>query len=108
MVSADKVRAIRQKAEALAGQPLGENGDLLAEMAAQRACAFCCREDIPEEMEQAVAALMLNLGETNGAVKSITRGDTAISYDASGGDGSGPMAMLAPFRRLGRLKEVRA
>lgn len=106
MVSADKVSAIRLKAEALAGQTLGEDGHLLVEMAAQRACAFCCREDIPEEMEQAVAALVLTLGETSGAVKSITRGDTAISYDASGGDGSGPMAALAPFRRLGRLKEA--
>ena len=108
MVGAGKVQAIRRKAEALAGQTLGENGDLLAEMAAQRACAFCRREDIPEEMEQAVAALVLTLGETNGAVKSITRGDTSISYDASGGDGSGPMAALAPFRRLGRLREADA
>ena len=50
MVSADKVFAIRAKAEALAGRSLGDHGTALTEMAAQRACAWCCREDIPEEM----------------------------------------------------------
>ena len=107
MVGADKVRAIRLKAEALAGQALGENGDLLVEMAVQRACALCRREDVPEEMEQAVAALVLTMGDAGGTVKSITRGDTAIAYEVSGGDGGSLTAALAPFRRLGRLKEER-
>ena len=54
MTGADKVAAIRAKAEVLAGRSLGDNGDALMEMAAQRACAWCNREDIPEDMEQAV------------------------------------------------------
>ena len=62
-MDADKVTAIRAKAEALAGQSLGEHGDALVEMAMQRACAVCQRSDIPEEMEQAVAALVLSMAE---------------------------------------------
>ena len=49
--------AILTKAEALAGEPLGEAGALLAEIACERALAHCNRSDIPEEMEQAVAAV---------------------------------------------------
>ena len=105
MVDADKVKAIRLKAEALAGQDLGENGDLLVELAAQAACAHCQRSDIPEEMEQAVAALVISGAVSGeGAVKSITRGDTAIAYAADSGSDSGAWANLAPFRRLGRLR----
>ena len=55
MTGADKAAAIREKAERLAGRSLGENGDALTEMAMERACAWCGREDIPEAMEQAVA-----------------------------------------------------
>lgn len=92
--------AIRKKAEILAGEDLGEDGDALVDMAAQRACAHCQRDDIPQDMEQAVAALALALRDGD-AVKSITRGDTAITYEAQ----KDPMALLAPFRRLGGLKE---
>ena len=103
MVSADKVFAIRAKAEALAGRSLGDNGNALTEMAAQRACAWCCREDIPEEMEQAVAALALAMeGGEGGAVKSVTRGDTSVTY-AVGESGAPALAGLAPWRRLGRI-----
>ena len=105
MTGADKVAAIRAKAEALAGRSLGDHGTALTEMAAQRACAWCCREDIPEEMEQAVAALVLAMeGGEGGAVKSVTRGDTSISY-AVGDNGSPAVARLAPWRKLGRIKE---
>ena len=103
MVSADKVFAIRAKAEALAGRSLGDHGTALTEMAAQRACAWCCREDIPAEMEQAVAALVLAMeGGEGGAVKSVTRGDTSVTY-AVGDSGAPALAGLAPWRRLGRL-----
>lgn len=61
MVTADKRAAIRGKAELLAGRSLGDSGDELTEMAVQRACAYCNRPDVPEEMEQAVAALVLAL-----------------------------------------------
>lgn len=101
MAGADKLTAIRRKAEALAGQSLGENGEALAEMAAQRACAYCCRPDIPEEMEQAVAALLLSMRTGEGSVKSVTRGDAAIAYFDSAE--AGALALLAPFRRLGTV-----
>lgn len=103
MIGADKVAAIRAKAEALAGRSLGDHGTALTEMAAERACAWCRREDIPAEMEQAVAALVLAMeGGEGGAVKSVTRGDTSVTY-AVGDSGFPALAGLAPWRRLGRL-----
>lgn len=54
----------------------------------ERACAWCGREDIPEAMEQAVAALLLDMEGREAAVKSVTRGDTAVTYAVS--DGSPP------------------
>ena len=92
--------AIRKKAEVLAGEDLGKDGDMLVDMAVQRACAYCQRRDVPEEMEQAVAVLVLSLQERDG-VKSVTRGDTAVTYQSRGD----PLTFLAPFRRLGGLKE---
>lgn len=103
MAGADKVQAIRGKAEALAGRSLGDSGDLLAELAAQRALAWCQRDDIPEGMEQAVAALVLSLEEGGETVKAVQRGDTAITYDTGSG-GNGAFAALAPWRRLGRVR----
>lgn len=105
MITDEQVRRIREKAELLAGQSLGEDADALAALAAHAACAFCQRTDIPEEMEQAVAALAVS-GTVGGEspVKSVTRGDTSITYAADGGTTGGVWAGLAPFRRLGRLK----
>ena len=102
MLTADKVKAIRDKAEALAGQSLGEQGDLLAEMAAQRAMAYCQRPDIPEEMEQAVAALLLAMAEGEQA-KTVQRGDTSITYDVGKTALKAPESLLTPFCRLGRV-----
>ena len=98
----DKVKAIRDKAEALGGQSLGEHGDLLVEMAVQRACAFCQRQDVPEEMEQAVAALVLALWE-GGSAKTVQRGDTSITYDVAKDALAAPESLLRPFCRLGRV-----
>ena len=100
MMIQEQLERICRKAEALQGGELGEQRLLLAEMAAQRACAACRREDIPPEMEQAVAALLLELTAGNSSVKSIQRGDTAITYRVGGG----AEALLAPFRRLGSLE----
>lgn len=106
MAASDKVASIRAKAEALAGHSLGDNGDALAEMAAQAAMAWCNREDIPEDMEAVVAALTVSLSEGREAVKAVTRGDTSITYDTAGGmAGMASLAALAPWRKLGRLKE---
>ena len=91
----DTVRAVLAKAEALAGQSLGEQGEMLAEMAVARACSWCQRSDVPEEMEQAVAALQLTMQDAGGAVKSLQRGDTSITYT-----GRDPLTLLEPFRRL--------
>lgn len=97
----DQTASIRQKAEALYGMTLGENGDLLVSIAAQRALAHCGRSDIPEEMEQAVAALAVFLAGGGEAVKSLTRGDTSISYDTAA---SAPLALLEPWRKLATVK----
>ena len=106
MAAADKVASIRAKAEILAGHSLGDNGDALTEMAAQAACAWCNREDIPEDMEVAVAALTVSLSGGGEAVKAVTRGDTSITYDTSGGmAGLAVLSALAPWRKLGQLKE---
>ena len=106
MVGADKVAAIRTKAEVLAGHSLGDNGDTLTEMAAQAAMAWCSREDIPEDMETVVAALTVSLAEGREAVKAVTRGDTSVSYDTNDGmTGLASLTALAPWRRLGQLKE---
>ena len=106
MLSADKVNAIRTKAELLAGQSLGEHGDLLVEMAAQRACVYCRRDDIPEEMEQAVAALavVISGAEDGESVKSVQRGDTSITYDTTKSPVKAAESLLAPFCRLGRVR----
>ena len=103
MIDAEKLKAIRDKAEALGGQSLGVHGDLLVEMAAQRACAYCQRQDIPEEMEQAVAALVLALNGVETA-KSIQRGDTSVTYDVTQTALKAPESLLRPFCRLGRVR----
>lgn len=111
MVTADKVKAIRTKAEALAGKGLGENGDLLVEIAASIARALCCREDIPEDMEAVVAQLALLAGRESdqSGVKSITRGDTSVTYVEEVGERFGEIVtQLSPFRRLGRLRREEA
>ena len=106
MVGADKVSAIRAKAEVLAGRSLGDNGDALTEMTAGAAMAWCNREDIPEEMETVVAALTVSLSEGREAVKAVTRGDTSVTYDTNAGvTGLASLTALAPWRRLGQLKE---
>ena len=102
MTAADKESAILTKAEALAGHSLGDRGSALAEMAAQAACAFCNRADIPREMEQAVAMLALELQEGCGSVASVRRGDTAVTYKPAQ---SAAKAALRPFCRLGTVRE---
>ena len=52
----------------------------------------------------AVAALILDMEGRGTAVKSVTRGDTAVTYAVADGQ-SAALAGLAPWRRLGRLKE---
>ena len=106
MVAADKVTSIRAKAEVLAGRSLGDNGDALTEMVARAAMAWCSREDIPEDMEVVVAALTVSLAEGREAVKSLTRGDTSVTYDTNAGmTGLASLTALEPWRRLGQLKE---
>ena len=102
-MSREQMASIREKAEALYGMSLGENGDLLVSIAAQRALALCNRRDIPKEMEQAVAALVVFLAGGGESVKSLTRGDTAITYD-TGDIAASPMAVLEPWRRLATVK----
>ena len=102
MVDADKLEAILKKAEALVGEPLGEYGEDLTGIAATLACAWCNREDIPEDMEDAVALMAAAMAGDGNAVKTIKRGDTSVTYET--GRTSGILAFLAPWRRLGHLK----
>lgn len=96
----EQLDAIRTQAETLLGESLGERGDALTEIAARRAMAHCQRGDIPPEMEQAVAALVCALAGGE-AVKSLQRGDTAITYRDND-----PMEALQPFCRLGTVQAV--
>ncbi len=129
-----RLEEILRKAELLSGGPLPEDAGALAETAARQAMALCQREDVPEDMELAVASLLLSLlpgggrdgGEDGdggpdlyaaGAVKSIQRGDTTITYASDGasaaqsaGEALRAAASAAaavdwsPWRRPGRLK----
>ena len=61
MVTVEKLSAILRKAEALVGEPLGEYGEDLTSIAVMLACGWCNREDIPEDMEGAVALMVAAL-----------------------------------------------
>ena len=115
MLRKGQVCSVREKAELLGNVSLGENGDALAEIAIQRALAWCQREDMPEAMEQAAAEALLAL------FRALPRADedTSVTFSTpassaggsastlSGGKGGLPSAALealAPWRRLGRLK----
>ena len=94
--------AVLTKAETLLGEPLGETGALLAEIACERAMAYCNRADIPVEMEQAEAGVLVGLVSREDGVKSVTRGDTSVTYL----DGkSAESVLLAPWCRLGTARE---
>lgn len=99
-MDAETLSRIRFKAEVLAGESLGESGVALVEMACERACAHCQRSDIPPAMEQAVAALCVQMTAGEGEVQALTRGDTSVTYRKSDA-----MAMLSPFRRLGTAQK---
>lgn len=101
-VSQEQLARILALAEALAGETFGERGEALAEIAAERAMTFCNRTDIPQEMEQAVASLLCAVEGAQSDVKSVTRGDTAVTYETSH---SASYAPLRPFCRLGTVKD---
>lgn len=99
----DQLQRILQMAQALGGESLSsEKGTLLAEIAVDAACAFCRRRDVPPEMEQAVARLLLELESPLGQVSTVQRGDTAVTYK---NPQSAAQAALRPFCRLGTLEE---
>ena len=73
-VTQEQRDAILTKAEALAGEPLGET----------------------------VAAVLVGLASRESDVKSITRGDTSVTYlDGKNAES----VLLAPWCRLGTLRE---
>lgn len=101
-VTQAQLDAVVAKAEALLGESLGEHGELLAQIACERAMAHCNRADIPEEMEQAVAAVLVGLVSCESGVESVTRGDTSVHF----ADGkSAECVLLAPWCKLGTLEE---
>lgn len=103
-VSQEQLAHILALAEVLAGESFGEYGTELAQMAADGAMSYCNRDDIPQEMEQAVALMLCGMEAAGSGVKSVTRGDTAVTYDLSM---SACCARLRPFCRLGTVKHDR-
>ena len=53
-------------------------------------------------MEQAVAAVLVGLISRESDIKSVTRGDTSVTYSD---EKNVEYALLAPWRRLGTLRE---
>lgn len=101
-VSTEQLARILALAETLAGESFGERGSVLAQIACDRAMAFCCRDDIPQEMEQAVASLLCAVEGAQSGVKSVTRGDTAVTFETPQNAFYAP---LRPFCRLGTVKD---
>lgn len=102
-VTEEQLAHIAVLAEVLRGEALpAERAMILAQMAAENACAFCNRADIPAEMEQAVARVMLELENPCEDVSRVQRGDTAVTYRSAQG---GVQAVLRPFCRLGTVGE---
>lgn len=102
-IDPEQLRRIRQMAELLGGEEMGEErGNALAEMAINAACAFCNRSEVPVAMEQAVARLLLELECPEGQVSTVQRGDTSLTYK---GAQNNAQAALLPFCRLGTVEE---
>lgn len=117
MVPAETLRAVRAKAELLnGGASLGEAGDALAEIAVQRALAHCRRRDVPEDMEQAVAALALALfwtlpqsaasGGSGDAPGDAGEDAPEDSSAASGGSLGGPAGNWEALIAAGAVKSI--
>lgn len=90
---------ILQLARTLAEAEETPAGEILLEAVASAAAALCGREDIPRAMEGTLAILLareLRAGD-GGAVASVKRGDTAITYTPAE---PGVMTLLSPFARL--------
>jgi hypothetical protein len=92
-------KAILAKAETLAGGSLGDNGLDIAAMAARLSMVLCGRTDIPEAMEDAVAALAVTMAQDDSSVQSVQRGDTSITYDTET-KGQTLERLLSPWVRL--------
>jgi len=92
---------ILEQGAALSGmESTPQQAALLLDTLTQAVIGWCCREDIPEEMEGAMAILLAQMLKNDGErpVSSVKRGDTAITYgDGETVDGK---ALLAPFVRL--------
>ena len=92
---------ILEQGMALSGlESAPQQAELLLNTLTAAVAAWCGREDIPEEMEGAMAILLaqsLKDGDDR-PVTSVKRGDTAITY--ADGKTVDSRALLAPFVRL--------
>lgn len=99
---------VLNQALALAELDKATGGETVLEAVASAAAALCGRGDVPRAMEGALAILLareLRAGD-GGAVASVKRGDTAITYTPAE---PGVMGLLSPFARLrspGRRRPV--
>ena len=92
---------ILEQGMALSGlESAPQQAELLLDTLTAAALGWCCREDIPEEMEGAMAVLLAQtLKEGNDRpVTTVKRGDTAITYADTGAVDR--KTLLAPFVRL--------
>ena len=92
---------ILEQGMALSGlESAPQQAELLLDTLTSAVTAWCCREDIPEEMEGVMAVMLASMLQGGGdrPVTTVKRGDTAITYaDAETVD---RRALLAPFVRL--------
>ena len=92
---------ILEQGMALSGlESAPQQAELLLDTLTATVTAWCCREDIPEEMEGVMAALLARAlkGGDDRPVTSVKRGDTVITY--ADGETEERKTMLAPFVRL--------
>ena len=94
---------ILERGMALSGMDRNGRAEAALDTLAALAAAWCGREDIPRQMEGAMAVLLSRSlqGEDGRQVSSVKRGDTTITY-AGGQQGFSAQGaeLLAPFVRL--------
>ena len=92
---------ILERGMALSGlESIPQQADLLLDILTSAVLGWCCREDIPEEMEGVMAVLLVQALKDNDErpVTTVKRGDTAITYADTGAVDR--RTLLAPFVRL--------
>lgn len=94
---------ILQTALTLAGLEQDAAAEAQLDVLASMAAAVCGREHLPANMEETLAVLLSRrlAGQGDRAVSSVKRGDTTITYESGGQEGTADLRQaLTPFVRL--------